>query len=122
MVKRTALAGCFDHNDNNDVGDMKSKGGKTNLGRVLVLDGAGLGSALMAPFLRSQFKKGELSELWNKWDTDRGHLKTVRMVFSPAGRSWRSYGPRSWHLNLSESFEQRKGQRCQNDNDKIEKS
>ena len=110
MVKRTALAGCFDHDDDNDVGNMKSKGGKINLGRVLVLDGAGLGSALMAPFLWSQFKKGELSELWNKWDTDRSHLKTVRMVFSPAGRSWRSHGTRSWHLDLEESVEQRTNQ------------
>ena len=105
MAIRTTLAGCFDHNDDNDVGDMKSKGGKINLGRVLVLDGAGLGSALMAPFLRSQFKKEELSELWNKWDTDRSHLKTVRMVFSPAGRPWRSHRTRSGHLDLAESVE-----------------
>ena len=105
MATRTTLAGCFDHNDDNDVGDMKSKGGKINLGRVLVLDGAGLGSALMAPFLRSQFKKEELSEYKYKWDTDRSHLKTMRMVFSPAGRPWRSHGTRSGHLDLAESVE-----------------
>ena len=105
MVKRTALAGCFDHNDDNDVIMMWRYEIQINLGRVLVLDGAGLGSALMAPFLWSQFKKGELSELWNKWDTDRSNLKTVRMVFLPAGRSWRSHGTRSWHLDLAESVE-----------------
>ena len=75
MVKRTALAGCFDHNDDNNAGFMKSKSTLAGCSFSMVLDSAprswhlSCGHSLKRENFRSYGTNGIQTEaIWKLWE------------------------------------------------------
>ena len=119
MVKRTALAGCFDHNDDNDVGDMKSKSTLAGCSFSMVLDLAprswhpSCGHSLKSENFRSTRTNGIQTEaIWKLWEWF-SHLRD-----DLGGATGPDPGISTWQNQLNKG----KARGFKNYNDKKEKS